>query len=42
MMTPTPVGYAIIGMVFLIAAISAILVAVGTYLVDKSAARRER
>lgn len=42
MMLPTSAGYAIIGMVFFVAAISALLVAVGTYLVDKGASRRDR
>jgi len=42
MMIPTSEGYAIIGMVFLISAVSAILVGVGAYLVDKGAARKDR
>jgi len=41
-MTPTPAGYAIIEMVFVVAAISTILVAVATYLVDKGARRKDR
>jgi len=41
-MTPTAAGYAIIEMVFIVAAISSILVVVATYLIDKGARRRDR
>jgi len=41
-MIPTPAGWAIIVTVFLIAALSAGLIAVATYLIDKGADRRDR
>jgi hypothetical protein len=41
-MTPTPAGYAIIEMVFIVSAISTILVAAVVYLVDKGVRGRDR
>jgi hypothetical protein len=41
-MIPTPAGWTIIEMVFFVAAISSILIALATYLIDKGAKRRDR
>jgi len=41
-MIPTPAGWVIIETVFLIAGISAVLIAVASYLIDKGANRRDR
>ena len=41
-MVPTSAGYTIIWMVFFIAVISTVAIAVATYLIDKGARRRDR
>lgn len=41
-MIPTAAGYTIIWMVFFVAAISSVFIAVVTYLIDKGAKRRDR